>query len=117
MAGPIDLRSLKATPLLVRGRASIKDIIRANYGEWPLRGLDIVTDEHLDVQVAIKSKIHLHFKVIADMMSKRISILKGLREMRLVRKAGGYASATADRTIYLGYLKIMRMFVWNGHQM
>ncbi|MDD3370970.1 MAG: hypothetical protein PHE27_03985, partial [Alphaproteobacteria bacterium] len=48
-----DTRIQLSKELLKRKQATIREMIVATYGEWPLRGLDVVSDEHLDKNVRI----------------------------------------------------------------
>ena len=50
----------EARQLVRRGHATFKELLILNYGEWPLRGLNIVTDDHLDVEVSL-APMHRYF--------------------------------------------------------
>lgn len=46
-------QEITALRYIKRGHATLRELIELNYGEWPLRELDIATDKHLEHSVTI----------------------------------------------------------------
>lgn len=92
-----DPRESAANALLMRGSASELDILRVNYGTWPPRGLDIVTDAHLQHQVSLLPMTNL----------------RGISpEMAVTHQHSlGAADGGSDRAIWLDSKKIKSSLV------
>jgi len=73
MAKLSDLRERMANQLLMRGHASMKEILTASFGEWPPQGLDINPDLRHDQRV--------DFKPLAGISTFGMATFAGEREI------------------------------------
>ncbi|MGB9152348.1 MAG: hypothetical protein WCD70_04590 [Alphaproteobacteria bacterium] len=105
----------EARLLVKRGHATIKELLILNYGEWPLRGLNIVTDEHLNQEVSL-SPMHRYFmsqikQPTNGFLSRLQSIANAIFSSK---KAASLVVLTDKREIFLNHIKLKREFLVNG---
>ena len=88
----MDNREKMANQLLMRGHASVDELLHASFGEWPPRGLDIVHENTQRVNLT-SSLTSFH----SD-REKQPPLYKKLYEMISV---GGYARLGGERKIFI----------------
>ena len=95
----MDKRKAMANQLLMRGWATVDQLLHASFGEWPPRGLDIVHENPQRVQ-------------LTDSLSTfkpKANIIERLRDLLMV---GGYARICGERQIFINRLQ----YPLNGFQ-
>lgn len=88
----MDKRNAMANQLLMRGWATVDQLLHASFGEWPPRGLDIV---HSNSQrVTLTDSLHT--------FSPKSTVIERLRDLLMV---GGYARLCGSRDIFINRLQ------------
>lgn len=126
-----DPREQRMNQLLLRGHATVAEIMRADFGEWPPKGLDLAVEPKQDVQLlpiwsAMNEKQFERFEEAVDGEDKtkkmkpitKFAVLGILKIFQSIMAAGAVISREIEpeRIIYLNSLLSSHKASTTGHE-